>query len=90
MTQEYNLEFTAQALKQFLALPKTVQVRIQSYINTYIHGAAHPRMQGKALAGQYKGGWRYRIGNYRLICKIDDDRLTVLAVKVGNRKDVYR
>jgi mRNA interferase RelE/StbE len=90
MTHGYSLEFTAQALKQFLALPKTVQVRIQSYINTYIHGTVNPRMQGKALTGQHKGSWRYRIGNYRLICRINDNLLTVLAVKVGNRKDVYR
>lgn len=50
-----------------------------------------PRSIGEALQGQHLGEfWRYRVGHYRLICKIQDDRLVVLVVKVGHRKEIYR
>jgi mRNA interferase RelE/StbE len=52
--------------------------------------AENPRQLGKPLQGDKGGLWRYRVGDYRLICEIQDERITVLVLRVGHRKDVYR
>ncbi|MDT0189149.1 type II toxin-antitoxin system RelE family toxin [Rothia terrae] len=48
-----------------------------------------PRTVGKALTGELRGFWRYRIGDYRVICELIDDALIILAVEVGHRRDIY-
>ncbi|MBC6309876.1 type II toxin-antitoxin system RelE/ParE family toxin [Listeria sp. FSL L7-1582] len=55
-----------------------------------IDGGDNPRVSGKPLLGNRAGRWRYRIGDYRVICKIDGDKLIVLALEVGHRKQVYK
>ncbi|NLK46140.1 MAG: type II toxin-antitoxin system RelE/ParE family toxin [Treponema sp.] len=50
----------------------------------------NPRAEGKALQGNYSGFWRYRVGDYRILCRIADEKLTVFVVKVAHRKDVYK
>ncbi len=50
----------------------------------------NPRLQGKALTGRYSGQWRYRVGDYRLICNIQDDIVVILVLELGHRKEVYR
>jgi len=52
--------------------------------------AADPRQFGKPLHGDKKGLWRYRVGDYRLICDIQDQRVTVLLLALGHRKEIYR
>ena len=52
--------------------------------------AENPRQWGKPLHGEKQGLWRYRVGHYRLICDIQDERVIVLVLEVGHRKDVYR
>jgi len=52
--------------------------------------ANDPRCLGKALSGRFSGLWRYRIGDYRLICDIQDKKLCVLVVEIDHRRDVYR
>ncbi|WP_338024818.1 type II toxin-antitoxin system RelE/ParE family toxin [Anaerococcus marasmi] len=55
-----------------------------------LDGLENYRSIGKALVGQYKGLWRYRIGSYRVICDIRDDELIVLAIDIGHRKEIYK
>ena len=50
----------------------------------------NPRQHGKALVGNLAGAWRYRIGEYRLLCHIDDGELIILALTVGHRREIYR
>lgn len=50
----------------------------------------NPRLRGKAMAGRYAGHWRYRFGDYRVIARIEDGRMIILVVAVGNRREVYR
>ena len=50
----------------------------------------NPRAEVKALQGNYSGFWRYRVGDYRILCRIADEKLTVFVVKVAHRKDVYK
>ncbi len=55
-----------------------------------IEGLDDPRSRGKALTGNLRGLWRYRVGDYRVICDILDDELVVLAIEIAHRSEVYR
>jgi mRNA interferase RelE/StbE len=85
----YRVLFSKSAKKQFDDLDRSVQLRISAYINRYLVGTASPRQTGKALQGKYTGLWRYRIGNYRLVCQIKDGELVILTLKVGHRSKIY-
>lgn len=61
-----------------------------SWIEKNLEGCSNPRQHGKALAGNLSGQWRYRIGDYRLIVLIEDDRLVITALTVGHRREVYQ
>ena len=60
------------------------------YLRERIAGSADPRRFGRALTGDRKGLWRYRIGDYRIVAAFEDDRFVVLVVAVGHRREVYR
>ena len=64
--------------------------RVLRYLRERIAGAEDPRRLGHALTGDRKGLWRYRVGNYRIVARIEDDRFVVLVVTVGHRREVYR
>ena len=85
---DWRIEISATAAKQFSKLGALEAKRLVSYLRTRV--APDPRRQGKALSGPLGDLWRYRVGDYRLICEIQDSVLTVLVVKVGNRREVYR
>ncbi|WP_050542483.1 type II toxin-antitoxin system RelE family toxin [Streptococcus sobrinus] len=63
---------------------------ILDWLDENIAGTNNPRQHGKGLIGDLKGFWRYRIGNYRVICQIKDDQLVVVAVSGGHRKEIYK
>jgi mRNA interferase RelE/StbE len=87
----WAIEFTGTALRHLEKLDHEVQRRIWKYLNTRVARLENPRKLGHALQGERFGElWRYRVGDYRLIAKIEDDRLLVLVLKVGHRGDVYR
>jgi mRNA interferase RelE/StbE len=71
-------------------LDKPAARRIVDFMDQRISGVDAPRNTGKALTGPLGGLWRYRVGDYRVICDIQDNRLLVLVVKIGNRSEVYR
>lgn len=60
------------------------------FINDQLPYFKNPRQTGKALQGDLKGLWRYRVGDYRLIVQIKDDELIILVVELGHHKDIYR
>lgn len=62
---------------------------IKGWLEKKLIGCENPRQHGKGLTANRSGQWRYRIGNYRLICQIDDGRLVILALSVGHRREVY-
>ena len=80
--------FTNKARKQFLKLDKPVQNRISKYMDE-VASLENPRSRGRGLTGNLAGTWRYRVGDYRVFCKIMDDKLIIEVVKVGHRRDVY-
>ncbi len=85
----WRIDLTQSARDSLAKLDPSVAKRIVSFLRTRIAPAADPRALGKALRGPLRDYWRYRVGDYRLICDIQDQVLRVLVVAVGNRKDVY-
>jgi len=85
----WNVEFTDVVLRSQKKLDKKTAAMIISYIEKNLTGEINPRATGRSLVGNEKGKWRYRIGNFRLLCKIEDYRITIVVVQVGDRKDIY-
>ena len=71
-------------------LDPDTQQRIWRFLRGRLARTTKPRQTGKALTGPYSGLWRYRVGDYRVICRIEDTRLVVLVVKIGHRNKVYQ
>lgn len=85
----YSVETTARFDKEFKKLDRYTQRMIKGWIDKNLVDTEDPRQHGKALTANRSGQWRYRIGDYRLICQIDDGKLIILALSVGHRRDVY-
>ena len=81
--------FAEKAKKEFLKLDKPVQRQIQTFI-VKLQGMNDPRTSGKALVGNFSGMWRYRVGDYRLVCEVEDDKILVTVLHIAHRKEVYR
>lgn len=86
----WTTSFEPRALGELKKLDRTIQRRIVRFLQDRISGDKNPRDVGKALVGDRVKLWRYRVGDYRLVCRIEDERLTVLVLRVAHRKDVYR
>lgn len=84
----YKVLMSPVAEKEFRKLDKTVQKRIAVLV-AKVGASDNPRFSGKALKGN-DNEWRYRVGDYRLICEIRDNELIVWMVRVGHRREVYR
>jgi len=86
----WRAEIKATAEKQMAKLDRQAQVNILSYLRERVLAADNPRQVGKALHGDKRGLWRYRTGDYRLICDIRDEDKVVVVLAIGHRKQVYR
>jgi mRNA interferase RelE/StbE len=86
----WTIEISLTAEKQIKKLDRVAQHSIIRFLRDRLKPADNPRQWGKPLQGAKKGLWRYRVGDYRLICDIQDEKITVLVLRVGRRKDVYR
>jgi len=86
----WKIDYTSTALKQLGKFDKPAAKRIVDFMDERIAVLEDPRDTGMALTGAMLGAyWRYRVGEYRVICDIQDQVLCVLVVEVGSRKDVY-
>ncbi len=85
----YTVETTVKFDREFKKLDRYTMLMIKAWIEKNLVNCADPRAHGKALTANRRGQWRYRIGDYRLICEIQDDRLVILALTIGHRKEVY-
>ena len=86
----YKLEVTRSFLEDLERIDSRLQRIILVKMNADLNGTENPRSFGKELKGKKKGFWRYRYGNYRVIAKIDDKELIILALQVGRRQDIYK
>lgn len=85
----WTLEYDAKARRQLRKLPRTVSDRILDGLEG-VAQAENPRLKGRAMAGKYAGYWRYRVGDYRVIARIEDKRVVIVVVALGHRREVYR
>lgn len=86
----WTIEYAKTARDQLRKLDKKIALRIVDYLEKRVAPLEDPRQTGKALHGSLGDLWRYRVGDYRIICDIRDRLLVVLVLQVGNRSDVYR
>jgi mRNA interferase RelE/StbE len=86
----WKVSFTKNALKQLSKLDREIARLIVGFLEEKIAGSSDARRYGHALAGDLKGRWRYRIGDYRVLCELRDSELLVIVISVGHRKEIYR
>ena len=85
----YQVEYTAQAIRELKKLDGFTKRMIKAWIEKNLVGCEDPRQHGKALSANRSGQWRYRIGDYRLLAEIQDDKIIILIFAVGHRSKVY-
>ena len=88
--QKYEVALSERFKREFRKLDRYTQKMIRAWINKNLVDCENPRQHGKGLTANRKGQWRYRIGDYRLICQIEDEKLVILALSVGHRRDIYQ
>ena len=85
----FRVEFTESARRELKKLDKYTQKIILLWLKKNLDGCDNPRAHGKALTADRVGQWRYRIGDYRVIAKIEDDKLIILVIALGHRREIY-
>ena len=85
----YQVLFSEEAAKEIKKLDKSAKVLLEKWLRKHLVDCDNPRALGKGLTADKAGLWRYRIGDYRLICEIRDDKLVILAVSFGHRREIY-
>ena len=85
----WDVKYTQRSRRQLRDLDRQVVRRIENYMKRRVAVLENPRQLGHALSGPWGGYWRYRVGDYRVICNIQDSALTILVVEVGGRDDIY-
>lgn len=86
----WKIKYLKSIQKEIRKINKGEQKKIREYLEERIANADDPRKFGKALKGTHSEFWRYRVGQYRIICEIDDSEIVILVIRIGHRKDVYR
>lgn len=86
---KYHVEVTPRFEKEFRKLDRYTQRMIKAWIDKNLMDCTNPRQHGKGLTANRSGQWRYRIGDYRMICEIKDDKLVILALTIGHRREIY-
>lgn len=86
---EYKVIFSDDAKKQLKKLDKHIAAMIIGWIEKNLEGTTNPRQHRKGLTSNRSGQWRYRIGDYRLICEILEHEITILVLEVGHRRSIY-
>lgn len=89
MSLAFELRFTTTAAKQLSKLDRSMASRIADYLES-VATLDDPTVRGKNLSGEYGGIWRYRVGDYRVLCDINKGKLTILALEVSHRSKSYR
>ena len=85
----WKIEWDSKALKEAKKLDRDARKKIVDYLEKRVLASQNPYQFGKPLKGNKAGIWRYRVGNYRILCQIEDEALIILVIAVGHRKDIY-
>lgn len=87
---QYSVEYTTDAVKALKKLDGQTRRLILAWIEKNLVGCEDPRLHGKGLTANHSGEWRYRIGDYRIIADISDEKVIVLILRIGHRRDIYQ
>ena len=85
----YSVEYTDDAIKQLRKMDRFTRTMILNWISKHLEGTDNPFSSGKALTGDKVGLWRYRVGDYRIISKIDNGKLVILLLEIGHGSSIY-
>jgi mRNA interferase RelE/StbE len=85
----WKISFKDSAKKSFSKLDKQIQSKIVNYLENRISKSVDPRVFAKPLTGSYKNLWRYRVGDYRIICDIKNNEIEIVVLTIGHRSSVY-
>ncbi len=86
----WTIEYSEAVRRDVRKIDKQTQKRIREFLETRVVSLEHPRQIGKPLKGsQFENLWRYRVGDYRILCEIQDERVVVLVLEIGHRKEIY-
>ena len=88
--KSYSVVLLKNAEKKLSKLDAPIRDRIQAWIDKNLEGCENPRLYGKALEGKLSGLWRYRVGDYRIVADIKDDKVIIFVINVDKRNDIYR
>ncbi|MDD2725327.1 MAG: type II toxin-antitoxin system RelE/ParE family toxin [Methylovulum sp.] len=86
----WTVKLTNDAKRDLRKIDKPQQKRITAFLLERLEKSENPRANGKALLGNLSGLWRYRVGDFRLLCRIEDNELVVLVIEIGHRKEIYK
>lgn len=86
----YKVEFSKNAIKSLKKFDKATNQILISWIENNLNGIENPRSIGKPLQGEHSDKWRYRKGDYRIIANIKNDKIIILIVDIGHRKEIYQ
>jgi mRNA interferase RelE/StbE len=86
----WTVRLSDDAKRDLQKLDKPLQKRITSFLLDRLQTTDNPRLTDKALQGRFSGLWRYRVGDFRLLCRIEDNELIILVIEIGHRKEIYK
>ena len=86
---DWTVEISDVAEKQLRKLDRQIQKRLLDWLDDRIEGCKNPKHFGEPLRGGMSGLWRYRVGDFRIICEIQEHQLIVLVLTVGHRREIY-
>ena len=86
---KYSVEYTEKAVKSLKKLDPGVRKFLKAWIDKNLVDCENPRIYGKGLSENRSGQWRYRVGDYRILADIQDDKLVIIVIKIGHRRNVY-
>ena len=86
----WTVKLSDDAKRGLKKLDKSTQKRITSFLLSRLQNTDNPRATGKSLQGNLSGLWRYRVGEFRLLCRIEDGELIILVIEIGHRKEIYK
>ncbi|MBQ4650714.1 MAG: type II toxin-antitoxin system RelE/ParE family toxin [Firmicutes bacterium] len=87
---KYSVLFTEKAKRGLKKIDRPAAIMILNWIEKNLEGCENPRLKGKPLVENHKGQWRWRIGDYRIIAEIQDDKIIILVLDIGHRREIYK
>ena len=86
---KYDVEYSKTVMNTIKKMDSSTSKLIRTWIEKNLINTENPRIKGKALTSDLKGLWRYRVGDYRILADIQDDKIVILILDIGHRSKIY-